>query len=72
MTLAQPHGTTGAQVAPKAKPTPLTLQTWSKHMGLRTYLCLGLGGLGWPQKALAQDGAHSSSIGMVPKHWAEL
>lgn len=41
-------------------------------MGQGTYLSLGLGGLGWPQKALAQNGAHTSSISVVPKNWTEL
>lgn len=41
-------------------------------MGQGTYLSLGLGGLRWPQEALAQNGAHTSSIGVVPKNWAEL
>lgn len=41
-------------------------------MSLGTYLSLGLGGLGWPQKALAQNGAYASCIGVVPENWAEL
>lgn len=54
-------------------PSPAASQpTESRHMDQGTYLCLGLGGLGWPQKALAQNSAHTSSIGVVPKNWAEL
>lgn len=46
--------------------------TKTRHMGQGTYLSLGLGSLCWPQKALAQNGAHASRIGVVSKNWAEL
>lgn len=47
-------------------------QAEASEEGFIQDLCLGLGTLRWQQEALAQDGAHSTGIGMVPKHWAEL
>lgn len=69
MALSESHSSTGTQ---KTSQSPTTHTQWSGHRGLRTYLSLGFGGRGRPQKALAQNSAHSSSIGVVPKHRAEL
>lgn len=47
-------------------------QAEASEQGFIQDLSLGLGSLGWPQKALAKNGAYSRCVGVVSENWAEL
>lgn len=47
-------------------------QVEASEEGFIQNLSLGLGALGWQEKALAQDSAHTGRVCVIPKHRAQL